>query len=159
MPLSNPKRRQAGLSAKRHGQAFEEVFVRSCGHNKGLAITRFPEGCKRVGLKKLIQVKTPWDWVVTHKGRTALLDTKSIAGAFFPHSAIEPHQIDEMLPHVHCGAIAGYVIWLRLINHVIFIPASTLAAAYGTRGSIGHQHVSAIPLGPCGSIDPTQIFL
>lgn len=149
--------RLAGLRAKRQGQAFEDIFYRACVA-KRVAITRFPEGCRRIGLKRLIQVKTPFDWVVSYKNRTALIDTKSVSGAFFPNSAIEGHQVSEMLKHAEHGTIGGYVVWLRLVNHVIFIPATLLAANYEVKGSIGHMNANVTLLGPCGNIDITQIF-
>lgn len=149
--------RLAGLRAKRQGDAFEEIFQRAA-RAKRVPITRFPNGCKRVGPKRLIQVKTPFDWILTHKNVTAMIDTKSVSGAFFPNSAIEGHQISEMLAHAEQGAIGGYVVWLRLVNHVIFIPATRLATAYGTRGSIGHMDSHIKMLGPCGNIDIKQIF-
>lgn len=149
--------RLAGLRAKRQGQAFEDIFYRACVA-KRVAITRFPEGCRRIGPKRLVQVKTPFDWVVSYKNRTALIDTKSVSGAFFPNSAIEGHQVSEMLKHAEHGTIGGYVVWLRLVNHVIFIPATHLAANYEVRGSIGHMNANVTLLGPCGNIDITQIF-
>lgn len=148
----------AGLKAKRVGQAWEDVFHRACGHHRAsLTVTRIPDGCKRVGPRTLVQVKVPFDWVLTHAGRTALVDTKSCSGAF-PHSHIEGHQISAMLGHSVHGAIGGYVIWLRTQNHVVFIPATKLVACYGTRGSIDQDTPGVTLLGPCGNIDVLKIF-
>lgn len=155
--MTTRNNRLSGLKAKRQGDAFEEIFQRAC-KAKRVPVTRFPNGCKRVGPRQLIQVQTPFDWILTYKGVTALIDTKSVSGAFFPNSGIVGHQVSEMLSHASQGALGGYVVCLRLVNHCIFIPATRLAAAYGTRGSIGHMDASVKMLGPCGNIDTTQIF-
>lgn len=144
--------RLSGLAAKRQGSAFEEVFQRAC-QRSGVAVTRIPDGCKRVGPKRLIQVKSPFDWILTYQGKTVVIDTKSTANASFSNSGIDGHQVQEMLKHT-----GGYVVWLRLENQVIFVPATRLATLYGVRGSIGWRDAHCVPLGPCGNMDVRKIF-
>lgn len=123
-----------------------------------MAVTRIPDGCKRVGPKRLIQVKTPWDYVLSYNGKTAVIDTKSTANASFSNSKIEGHQVQAMLSHSAHGTIGGYVVWLRLENQVIFVPATRLATLYGVRGAVGWRDAHCVPLGPCGNMDVRRIF-
>jgi hypothetical protein len=138
----NTYRMQRGRVAKAAGNHFEQLFEVMCERNK-LCVTRFPDGCKRVSAKQLVQVKTPWDWIVTHRGTTAFIDTKTSCELSFPHSKITEHQILEMIRHELHGAIAGYVIWLRKANVVVFVPASELLKLAREKGSIqfGQRHV------------------
>lgn len=114
---------------------FEELFTLNC-RRENLAFTRFPNGCKSVGKNKLVQVKTPCDWIITHHGKTFLIDTKTTDQASFPHSKITAHQVAEMLKHELHGAIAGYIIWIRKPDIVYFTQASYLHSLIGIRGSI-----------------------
>jgi penicillin-binding protein-related factor A (putative recombinase) len=84
----------------------------------------------------MIRVKTPSDWIITYGGMTALLDTKTTLGDSFPHSKIEPHQVEEMLLHSQSGAKSGYVIWMRKTDDIIFCSSALLASLLGKRGSI-----------------------
>lgn len=139
-------RRAGGLKAKNNGRIFENIFEEGC-RSVGLACTRFPDGCKRLGLKKLMQIPTPWDYIVTNDGVSAMLDTKSVAEAAFSHSNIKEHQVKEMLSHTLRGAVGGYVIWLRKPARVIFVPARVLWARMGERGSIKENDPGVISLG------------
>src|SRR3954467_8667995 len=110
-----------GAIQKSFGDSFEQLFFLVCNRTRGLAITRFPDGCKVVGNNKLGRVKTPWDWVVSYNGKTALIDTKTTASNSFPHSKIEHHQVKEMSSQSLAGmAAAGYVIWFRQSDGVYF---------------------------------------
>jgi len=106
----------------------------------------------------LIQVKSPFDWVLSYQGKAAVIDTKSTANASFSNSGIDGHQVGHMLAHAVHNTIGGYVVWLRLENQVVFIPATKLATLYGVRGSIGWRDAHCVPLGPCGNMDVRKIF-
>lgn len=112
-----------------------------------MAVTRMPDGCKVLRDNKLIRVKTPFDWILSHQGRTALIDTKTCTTSSFPNSKIETHQVTDMLCHEQNGIMAGYVIWFRESDGVIFVPASTLCELIKRRGSIPENHPKAIHLG------------
>lgn len=135
----------AGLKAKRNGQAFEELFEFMC-NREHLACTRFPDGCERRGPRTLIQVQTPWDWIVTYMGRSAFLDTKFSSDRTFTHSMIKPHQVNEMLKHELAGSIAGYVIRF-VCGRVFFIRASDLKSRLEVVGSIAPHSDGLILLG------------
>lgn len=145
-------RRASGAKAQQFGAQFERIFQAMC-FRVGVAATRMPDGCRSAGPNRLVRVKTPWDWIVTHCAKTGLIDTKTTDGNTFPHSKIEPHQVRAMLEHENWGAVAGYVVWMRATNKVIFLPASALVDAMKHRGSINDGHPRATLLGNIASFD------
>lgn len=151
-----------GAKSQAFGSLFESVFLKACRSVDGVAVTRIPDGCRQVG-KQVIRVPTPWDWVLTFQGRSALIDTKTVQGDAFPVSAISHHQAAELVNHADRGAISGYVVWMRKQGDVIFLPAQTLmqAVVKNERGSFSKAHVAAISLGTLKtylSFDIRKIF-
>lgn len=155
-PMSMYKRRIAGQKAQSNGALFEKMFETHC-HRVGVVATRMPDGCKQVG-PKIIRVKTPWDWIVSLNGKTALIDTKTCLDAGFRHSSIQDHQVSEMLAHEMTGVLAGYVIWLRKSDMVIFLPATELCELMRFKGSVTEKHPRAIILGDARAMDPKKLF-
>lgn len=148
-----------GMKQKAFGDLFEELFFLSCQRVQGMAISRFPDGCKVVGGNKIIRVKTMCDWILTYGGVTALIDTKTTADDSFPFSKIEPHQVDEMLRHSQSGAKSGYVIWLRKSDDVLFCSSLMLSGLLGQRGSIRSPHNGGSHfLGKSEMFRPKMIF-
>lgn len=150
-------RSRSALMAKRVGEFFEDIFQSSCMKNR-IVCTRIPDGCRRIGPQRLIQVKTPWDFVITYGGKSAFIDTKTHDDKCFRHSFIEKHQVEEMVKHVFQGGIGGYVIWLREIDSVFFMPAAALFRHMGERGSFTDSHPNAIKLGPHLGFNPIGIL-
>lgn len=153
-------RSDSGLLAKLEGKNFESLFQSTCDRFN-VVCTRMPDGCKQIGPNKIIRVRTPWDFILTFGGRTALIDTKSDQGSTFPFSAIEPHQVQEMVRHESEGTVAGYVIHLRQINAHIFVPAHRLIHLMrtGKRGSISLTHPDAVDLSDgIIQLQPRKIF-
>jgi penicillin-binding protein-related factor A (putative recombinase) len=127
------------------GKSFEDQFFR-LALNKRMAVTRIPDGCKRGG-KLLFPVKTPWDFVLSFGGKTALIDTKTSKDETFAHSKITIHQVTEMGFHVAQMCVAGYVIWFRHTDQVIFISAPVLLKCSQIRGSFSAKHPGCKILG------------
>jgi penicillin-binding protein-related factor A (putative recombinase) len=153
------KRIRGGIKAKQMGGGFEDLFQKVC-KLQGIAITDIPDGCRRIGPghRDIIPVKSPFDWIITYQGQTALLDTKTIESGNFACSLIKEHQVDEMYAHERSGGKGGYVIWIRNSGHVFFISATTLNELMRTRGSFCETHPKAILLGSSFSFDVTKIF-
>lgn len=149
-------KRIGGLKAKRNGQAFEARFMASC-QIYGVCATRIPDGCRRVGARQLIPVKSPFDFVLSYLGRSAMIDTKSYVDRM-PHSDINPDQVRAMLGHEAQGALAGYVIYLRESDVMLFTPATALREKLKVRGSIGIDDLMSVPLGAPGEFKPRLIF-
>lgn len=152
-------RRVAGYLSKRNGQAFEEIFQLVCRQNR-IACTRIPDGCRSIGRNRLMRVKTPFDWVISHDGKSAMIDTKSTLAGTFPHSAIDRNQVKAMMEHCLVGVLAGYVIATQKNHQVFFIPATILIELSFQRGSISAQDQdrNVIPLGPLTTFNPKLIF-
>lgn len=106
-----------------------------------------------------MRVKSPFDWVITHGGRTALIDTKTLNERNFPNSSIDQHQLGQLLPHELRDGVAGYVIWLRPNDRIVFIPASTLAGAVLNRGSLTPDSPGVVDLGSSKFMDAFKIFV
>lgn len=147
----------AGRKAKHNGMAFEAVFQNACDRIRATC-TRIPDGCKQIGQNRLIRVKSPFDFVVTHLNRTAIIDTKTLDSKAFPHSAIDPHQSITLAKHQAAGAISGYVVYLRETSEVIFIPGALLKEKYGTRGSIGPETPGIVSLDKIEKMDIGKLF-
>lgn len=150
-------RRRQGKKAQAFGVLFERMFENSC-QRTGIAITRMPDGCRQIGNNQLLRVRTPFDWICSHKGRAALIDTKTTMTSNFAHSMITDHQVHSLLHHEIAGSIAGYVIWLREANKIIFIRASVLAEMMRYKGSISWKHPEAIQLGDSIHFDVLNLF-
>lgn len=140
IPL-RPKKASRSLAGKRayhQGEAFEDLFKTLCRKEK-ISFTRIPNGCRSVG-KRIIRVKSPFDWILTCGGfsnpKMALIDTKTINRNSFPHSLIELHQVEEMIQHESSSIFAGYIIWLRPIDRVLFVSANYLLKCIGVKGGI-----------------------
>lgn len=155
--LNAYRKSQSGKKARAFGDLFEDMFQTMC-QKTGVAITRFPNGCRSIGGNHVVQIKTPFDWIVTHNGMSAMIDTKTSEELAFGHSKIKNHQIQEMIKHEMAGAKAGYVIWLRKSDSVVYVPATDLERVARTRGSIqfGQNHVRL--LGNASYFDIRVIF-
>ena len=157
MAIPSLNKRLLGLRSKRMGESWENLFF-STAISQRIAITRVPDGCKQLGPKRIIRVKTPFDWIVTYKGRTALIDTKSTDAETFPNSQIDESQMKHLLSQEIGGAIAGYIIWFRTLNQVVFVPASSLYQRSKVRGSIDPAHVDVRLLGSALNLNLVALF-
>jgi penicillin-binding protein-related factor A (putative recombinase) len=123
-----------------------------------IAVTRIPDGCKQLSGGKIIRVTTPFDFVVTYKSKSAFVDTKTIDGECFHYSSIKEHQVSEMILHENYGAIAGYVIWFRQIDVIIFVPAHILLENIKSKTSARISQSGVIVLGTHLNADMRLIF-
>jgi len=120
------KRRIGGKRAKSHGDEFEAI-VKSAGALDGFHVIRMPDGCKVIGPNKLMRVRTPFDFIfVKSRKETFFADTKTTEGKSFSHSQITPHQLDELLKIELNGGIAGYIVYFRETNEIVWFSSSKL---------------------------------
>lgn len=117
------------------GKRFESEFQQIAGW-QGIAITRIPDGCKVLGGGKIIRVKSPFDWVLTKDGKTALIDTKTTLDKNFKHGKIDLAQLAALYDQQFRGAIAGYVVQFRSLKTVKFFSAGTLKAAVASKSNL-----------------------
>jgi hypothetical protein len=157
-------RQLGGKKAQNAGASFENDFIRRC-YLQGLYVSRIPDGCKQVSKDEIYRLKSPFDWIVTYHHEPigllnrrdqsiALLDTKSTEGKVFNHSDIKEKQVQELIKHEGGRVKAGYVVLLKEINRVIFIPASYLNVCIHKRGSVKpYSHPSVQDLGTWSDFD------
>lgn len=127
-------RSQGGAKAKSNGQGFENLF-KLMAMNRGWAVVKINDGCRRVSAHKLIPVKQPFDFVLAKGGHVLCLDTKTQDDTHFSRTLIKEHQIKELLALEKQGVISGYLVYLRKISQVVFFKASVLNALKdGDRG-------------------------
>lgn len=150
-------RQQIGLAAQQLGASWENLFM-SVASRQRIACTRIPDGCRQVGQSRVLRVKTPFDWILTYNGRTALLDTKATASPSFPHSAIESSQMRHLLLQESHGALAGYLIWFRKLDQVVFVKASELERRSKERGSITPGQLNTLNVGPALTCRLASLF-
>lgn len=96
----------------RVGRLFEAKVIRLCAVGK-YSIVRIPDGCRRVYPDKLIQVKSPFDFVAADSYRTYFFDCKSNLNDRLPLTRIPPHQRDALVtlsrsPSVRAGLLVEY---------------------------------------------------
>jgi penicillin-binding protein-related factor A (putative recombinase) len=151
------RRKIAGKIAKQQGDAFEEAFEWKC-RAASIAITRIPDGCEQ-GRGKLYRVKSPFDWFLSFQCWAFALDTKSTAELAFPHWKIDRDQVDNLLSHQKQGTMAGYVIYMRTLNAVVFVAASDLDRRLKSgKGSIKREDPDVTYLGNSQTFNPLLLF-
>jgi len=120
------KRSISAKSAQSHGAEFETMLSRSA-EAEGFISIRIADGCRQLGRNKLMRVKTPFDFVLFKSPiETIFVDSKTTNNKTFAYSSITPHQIEILKRLTLKGATAGYIVYFRPFNKVIWFSASLL---------------------------------
>lgn len=114
----------SGAKAKAYGRFFENILSVHC-QKTGIKFEQIPSGCKWVG-KTPIPMRTPFDFIAAKNGRAIVFDAKTLNNDAFSKSACTPHQIDSLYGFEVSGLTAGYIVWFRTIDSVVFFSASQL---------------------------------
>ena len=122
MPSSTATLR--GARAKASGRQFENILAAMCARSR-IKFEQLPSGCRWIG-KMAVPAKSPFDFILAQNGRVILCDAKSIYAATFTRSACKPHQIDSLYAFEMSGLTAGFIVWLRAVDQVVFFKASQL---------------------------------
>lgn len=147
----------AGRNAHREGRQFEELFDRSC-FRVGVDSVVFPMGCERRG-GRFVPKKTPCDRILmADGGRCVFVDCKTWSEAHntLSRSMLTDHQVMALKRFSDKGNLAGYVVWFRGPNRVVFFSADQLWGVFQNQGSLTPDH--GIQLGPFESINPSVLF-
>lgn len=137
----------AGRKAQSSGAGFERVFMQMCAMHK-VGCVQIPPGCRTAG-KRLLRVKSPTDFIISHANVRTIVDCKTIDSGNFSFSMIVPHQLAAFR---ELGS-GGYV--LRTKGLVYFIDWKLLAALK-PHGSVDLR--SAVLLGEEYVFNPRLIF-
>jgi penicillin-binding protein-related factor A (putative recombinase) len=92
---------------------------------KGILFIKMPLGCERRG-KKIIQVKTPFDYTLIKNGEVVFIDCKSFDKSRISHSMLIFHQIQALQQIYEMGCNAGYLVHMRDISKVVFFASPKL---------------------------------
>lgn len=115
-----------GPKNQKIGKGFEHIFEITARLN-GILPLNMPLAARRIGLKRLIQVKSPFDYVIMKNGRSAFIDCKTFNSVNITYSQLTTHQVEILARIQETNQVAGYVCWMRRSNMVYFIPGKTLA--------------------------------
>ena len=142
-------------SGKDAGTTFEKLFERQC-QLAGL----WPEPnhirARRGWKGKLQELKSNLDYIlIARGGRVGFFDCKTFDQAHFVHSAIPDHQRDLAARYNEWGVIAGFVVWFRPINHVVFFPGWLLSERGPGSRFVPHD---GFHLGSWEKFDPARLF-
>lgn len=126
--MVNINKRRGGYKSKSAGDYFENLlsFFSKSQRIKALKI---PSGMRIVKMQgRLVQipVQTPFDFVLFKNGRVCCIDCKTIESGNFNYSMIKRHQATELLEIEQQGVSAGYLIYYRDKNRVVFFRAKQL---------------------------------
>jgi len=118
----------AGNKSRIAGSQWENTLELLC-RSQGILTIKMPLGCRRVGPKRLIQIKTAFDYVlIDSRGTVCFLDCKSFDSDRMSHSQLTEHQVDKLSDIEHHKVRAGYLVYFRKINVVVFFDASKMKA-------------------------------
>lgn len=124
---------------------------------EGIECVDFPNGCRRINTPKglrLIPVEMPFDFLICRDGLSACVDTKTTQENTFIYSSIVPHQL-RALSAVGNHIAAGYVVWFRTIDRVVFYDHLTLQRL---RPNTSLKPENGVLLGTVGSGKIERVF-
>ena len=148
------KRRMRGKRAKYGGMEWENRLISQCSLYD-LSVIRIPDGCKQVAAGRLIRVRTPFDFIVADHFQAAFLDTKTIDATSFGYSLIDQNQLNNLLKLHDKGHVAGYLIWFKPLDQVLFFNAGQLLEV---RPGNGLFLPSGLLLGSVSDFNPCVLF-
>lgn len=115
-------------STKGIGNAFENI-LEIPAKRSGISVVKIPSGVKWV-MRRAIPVKTPFDFMFCRDGVAVFLDAKSTSSSNFSKSMITDHQLSSLLELERQGFRAGYVVFFRGIDRVVFFSATQLNSLF-----------------------------
>jgi Holliday junction resolvase len=147
---ADPKRVALGREAKRLGKEFEKR-LEEVANLQGVSCVRLPDGCRQLG-KKIIRVKSPFDFILGFRLRAGFIDTKSTKERSLSIRAMPPHQVKAMLS-LSRDSRAGFLIAFRFYDTVRFFPIIEASK----RGKMRYDE--GLDLGSLKDFDLKKIFL
>lgn len=150
-------RQEPGLSAgsrQRWGKHFEHLFQSMGEHMCRAVVERIPDGCRAIGIKVSIRIKSPFDFIVKLGDRYLFCDAKSTAGKRLPVDKIKIHQV-AALERLHSDrGRSGYVVNFRGVQEIRWLSVELLKSALAERRGINHEEGLLI-----GGTEPNELNL
>lgn len=120
----NNKNYTRGKLAKENGERFENQIIKTMLRD-GIAFIKIPSSCKWIG-KRVVAMKSPFDFVAGHNSKTILFDAKSTEGKTFTYSKIKTHQLNALMNFRIKKIVSGYVVYFSEIKQVVFFDSMIL---------------------------------
>lgn len=125
------------------GTAWENT-IETINKYTGWHTIRIPDGCKRIK-DGFIPVKSPFDFIFTKDNTIVFADAKTTMDSTYSYSKINQDQLRNLaLLEYKGGAIAGYLVYFRKHDAVVFFKSSQLIQL---RGSSSIQIDNGVLLG------------
>lgn len=142
------------------GTAFEELFERQC-KLEGLWPDPNLIKARRAWKGRLQALPSNLDYTLMGRGgRIGFFDCKTFDKPYFTYSDLSKgdreHQIELAARYNEWGFHAGFVVWFRPINRVVFYPG-WLIAARGERTRF--LPTDGAEIGTWSRFDPLRLFL
>lgn len=156
LKAKNPKSVLMGAVARGNGQAFENLFFNQA-RSFGAFLAKLPSGCEWHWVRGRMMptpVKTPFDFILVHRGRSCVLDAKFVSCGNFSYSDLTRHQVNSLF-HFGKHIVSGYVICFKEANRVQFINADML---YNLRPRESFSSEDGVYLGSSKDFNPLLVF-
>ena len=138
------------------GRSFELIFDKICSRFSIFSL-EIPMGCKRTRFK-IYPVKSPFDRVIASTdGKCAFLDLKSVGKGYkFSKSMVNESQVRNLIMFEKRHQSAGYVVFFREINSIVFFRAGQLYDVLITSKSLSSE--DGVNIGSLENMEPLKIF-
>lgn len=114
-----------------------------------------PEGCVPGPRGSLKRVKSPFDWILGLWDRVAFIDTKTMAKPTIGFSDLTEHQVEQLFALSVHKQSAGYLVWHRDVNKIVFYPARMLVHLQKGKG---YRWDQGILLGDASNFNLSKIW-
>lgn len=143
-------------SPKKWGNGWENDLVKLV-QLKGWVSIRIPDSCKRIGRGKIVPIRSPFDFCFAKNGVVVFADAKTLEGPTFANSSCNRSQLAHLIAlETAARCVAGYVVFHRSINRVIFYRASIL---WALRPGNGLRITDGIDLGSLHDLDLERVLI
>lgn len=142
---------------KVEGSQFELLFQKTA-KLQGFGVHKNKLSCDIIGPGAYRPVKSELDWLLIDpkdRGRVSYVDTKCFLDDHFVYSVIKQHQIDRAVWFNDFGVTAGFAVWFKSVNRVVFF-SGKLIRFFGERNRFSHDQ--GVLLGAIHNFDIRRIY-
>lgn len=115
----NFKRVLAGKKSQAKGQGFED-FIMKRFNRFGWMVKRIPNGARWTGPRKIIPIKSPFDFLAIKKGICIFFDAKRTSSKKLPMIMIKRHQQQHLQDCLDWGCPAGFIVHFESRKEIWF---------------------------------------
>ena len=137
------------------GKEFEQHFAKQA-MMQGFRARKMPLSCRnKSGEFQVIRSELDFQLVDPRTRRVAFVDTKTYVDERVTFARIEPHQIDRAVWYNEGGITAGFVVWFRTLDLVVFYSGLQVRES-GARSSLKPE--DGLELGGLLRFDLSRLF-